>query len=169
MSENKEFYLTINGKKIIVNEEVYREYVRPIRAIQRRERRAWKCRIVGRKGNLIRCPYKCNECPYAMAGNLPTGNVLSLDKFKELGVEILDREFDLERMYIEKEDGTSCQEAVHKAILELTPRQQEMVKMIYFEGKSQEEVRLYYGIAKSSMSEAMQRIYASLKKFLEEN
>ena len=95
MSENKEFYVTINGKKIIVNEEVYREYVRPIRAIQRRQRRAWKCRIVGKKGNLIRCLY-------TMAGNLPTGNVLSLDKFKELGVEILDKEFDLERMYIEK-------------------------------------------------------------------
>ena len=167
--ENKQFYVTINGKRIEVTEEVYREYVRPIRAIQRRQRRAWKCRIVGKKGNLVRCSYKCDECPYAMAGNLPTGNVLSLDRFKELGVEILDKEFDLERMYIEKEDGTNCQEKVDRAILRLTPRQQEMVRMIYFEGKSQEEVRRYYGIAKSSMSEAMQRIYASLKKFLEEN
>ena len=34
MSENKEYYVTINGKKVIVNEEVYREYVRPIRAIE---------------------------------------------------------------------------------------------------------------------------------------
>ena len=164
MKENKEFYVTIQGKKVFVSEEVYREYVRPIRAIQRQQRRAWKCRIVGWKGNLIRCPYKCEECPYAIAGYLPTGNVLSLDKFKEMGVEILDKEFDLERMYIEKEDGTSCQEQVHKAISQLTPRQQEMVRMIYFEGKSQEEVRLYYGIAKSSMSEAMQRIHLSLKK-----
>ena len=39
---------------------------------------------------------KCEECPYAIAGKLPTGNVLSLDKFKEMGVEILDKEFDLE-------------------------------------------------------------------------
>ena len=90
MSENKEFYVTIQGKKVFVSEEVYREYVRPIRAIQRQQRRAWKCRIVGRKGNLIRCPYKCEECPYAIAGKLPTGNVLSLDKFKEMGIEILD-------------------------------------------------------------------------------
>ena len=169
MKENKEFYVTIQGKKVFVSEEVYREYVRPIRAIQRQKRRAWKCRIVGKKGNLIRCPYKCEECPYAIAGKLPTGNVLSLDKFKEMGVEILDKEFDLERMYIEKEDGTSCQAQVHKAIAKLTPRQQEIVRMIYFEGKSQEEVRLYYGIAKSSMSEAMQRIHLSLKKFLEKN
>lgn len=167
--ENKQFYVTIKGEQIEVTEEVYRAYVRPIRAIQRRQRRDWKCRIIGKKGNLVRCPYKCDECPYAMAGNLPTGNVLSLDKFKELGVEILDKEFDLERMYIEKEDGTNRQEKVDRAILRLTPRQQEMVRMIYFEGKSQEEVRRYYGIAKSSMSEAMQRIYVSLKKILEEN
>lgn len=33
MSENKEFYVTIQGKKVFVSEEVYREYVRPIRAI----------------------------------------------------------------------------------------------------------------------------------------
>ena len=34
MSENKEFYVTIQGKKVFVSEEVYREYVRPIRVIE---------------------------------------------------------------------------------------------------------------------------------------
>ena len=53
MSENKEFYVIIQGKKVFVSEEVYREYVRPIRAIQRQQRRAWECRIVGRKGNFF--------------------------------------------------------------------------------------------------------------------
>ena len=120
MKENKEFYVTIQGKKVFVSEEVYREYVRPIRAIQRQQRRAWKCRIFGRKGNLIRSPNKCEECPYAIAGKLPTGNVLLLDKFKEMGVEILDKEFDLERMYIEKEDVTSYQAQVHKSISQLS-------------------------------------------------
>lgn len=169
MKENKEFYVTIQGKKVFVSEEVYREYVRPIRAIQRQQRRAWKCRIVGRKGNLIRCPYKCEECPYAIAGKLPTGNVLSLDKFKEMGVEILDKEFDLERMYIEKEDGTSIQEQVHRAIAKLTPRQQEIVRLVFFEGKTREEVASLYGVDGSAIRHAMQRIYASLKKNLEKN
>lgn len=169
MSENKEFYVTIQGKKIIVNEEVYREYVRPIRAIQRQRRRAWKCRIVGRKGNLIRCPYKCDECPFAMAGNMPTGNVLSLDKFKELGVEIIDKEFDLERMYIEQEERTSHQESLYNAILQLTPRQREIVRLVHFEGKTREEVASLYGVDGSAIRHAMQRIYTSLKKFLEKN
>ena len=34
MKENKEFYVTIQGKKVFVSEEVYREYVRPIRVIE---------------------------------------------------------------------------------------------------------------------------------------
>ena len=169
MSENKEFYVTIQGKKVFVSEEVYREYVRPVRAMQRQQRRTWKCRIVGRKGNLICCPYKCEECPYAIAGKLPTGNVLSIDKFKEMGVEILDKEFDLERMYIEKEDGTSCQEQVHRAIAKLTPRQQEIVRLVFFEGKTREEVASLYGVDGSAIRHAMQRIFASLKKFLEKN
>ena len=37
---------------------------------------------------------------------------------------------------------------------------------IFFEGKTQEEVRKEYGIEKSSMVEAMDRIYATLRKFL---
>ena len=62
MSENKEFYVTIQGKKVEVTEEVYRAYVRPIRTEQRQQRRDWKCRIVGEKGNLVRCNKNCNEC-----------------------------------------------------------------------------------------------------------
>ena len=67
--ENKKFYVTIKGEKIEVTEEVYRAYVRPIRKEQRQKRRDWKCRVVGPKGNLIRCPNKCEECPYAKAGS----------------------------------------------------------------------------------------------------
>ena len=169
MSENKEFYVMIQGKKVIVSEEVYRAYVRPIRNEQRKERRDWKCRVMGEKGNLVRCNKKCSECKYAENGNKATGNILSLDKLLEKGVEIADKHLTPEEVYIEKESRTSIQEQVHKAISQLTPRQQEIVKMIYFEGKTQEEVREYYGIAKSSMSEALQRILASLKIFFEEN
>ena len=167
MSENKEFYVIIQGKKVFVSEEVYREYVRPIRAIQRQQRRAWKCRIVGRKGNLIRCPYKCDECPFAMAGNLPTGNVLSLDKFKELGVEIIDREFDLERTYIEKQERTSLQEQIHNAILQLTPRQREIVIMHFFENKRQEEICQTLGLTKGTVSLNLKRAIKNLQEILQ--
>ena len=169
MNEKKEFYLIIKGEKVMVSEEVYRAYIRPLRAERLRKLRAWKCKVKGKKGNLVRCQEDCRKCPYALAGKNATGNTLSLDEFKEDGVEILDRNVDLETLYIENEERTSNQERLYKAISQLTPRQQEMVRMIYFEGKTQEEVRAYYGIAKSSMSEAMQRIFDSLKKFLEKN
>lgn len=83
MSKNKEFYVMIQGKKVIVSEEVYRAYVRPIRNEQRKERRDWKCRVMGEKGNLVRCNKKCSECKYAENGNKATGNILSLDKLLE--------------------------------------------------------------------------------------
>lgn len=169
MNEKKEFYIIIKGKKVEVSEEVYRAYVRPIRAEQRQQRRNWKCQVKGKKGNLVRCQEDCSKCKYALAGNNARGNVLSLDTFKEEGVEILDRDFDLETIYIEKEERTSIEERLHKAILQLTPRQQEMIRMIYFEGKTQEEVARIFEIDGSSVRHAMQRIYARLKKFLEEN
>ena len=71
--------------------------------------------------------------------------------------------YHLSRRFVTKEEYAE----LHKAIRQLTPRQQEVVKMIYFEGKTQEDVRKRFGIAKSSMSEVIDRIHASLKKILE--
>lgn len=53
------------------------------------------------------------------------------------------------------------------AIAQLTERQQEMVRLVFFENKTQAEVAEHFGIAKQSMSDAMKRIYATLKKILE--
>ena len=169
MNEKKEFYVTIKGEKVTVSEEVYRAYIRPLRAERLRKLRAWKCKVKGKKGNLVRCQEDCSKCPYAQAGKNATGNTLSLDEFKENGVEILDKAIDLETAYIEDEERTSTQERLHKAILQLTPRQQEMVRMIFFEGKNQDDLAKYYGVGKQAISNAMQRIYAMLKKILEKN
>ena len=59
--------------------------------------------------------------------------------------------------------------AMHDAISKLTPRQQEIVNLMYFDGLTQEEIRKKLGIAKSSMSEVFARIHASLKRFYEKN
>ena len=52
MNEKKEFYIIIKGEKVIVSEEVYRAYIRPLRAERLRKLRAWKCQVKGKKGNL---------------------------------------------------------------------------------------------------------------------
>lgn len=167
--EKKQFYLTIKGKRVEVTEEVYREYIRPMRVERSRRLRAWKCKIVGPKGNLIRCPHKCSECAYAKAGMNPTGNNLSLDELKECGVEIVDKQLDLEKDMIEREERLEKGQALHMAIQQLTPRQQEIVRLVYLEGKTQEEVALLYGVDGSAIRHAMKRVYARLKKFLEKN
>lgn len=82
--ENKKFYVTIKGKQIEVTEAVYREYIRPMRVERSRRLRAWRCKVLGPKGNLVRCTKSCRECPYAQAGFNPKGNNLSLDEFREL-------------------------------------------------------------------------------------
>lgn len=167
MAEEKKYYVTIKGKKVEVTEDVYRAYVRPIRAEQRRKRRERKCRIRGNKGKLIRCQNDCKTCEYALAGKNVTSNMLSLDGIKAAGIEIEDRDLDIEGMFIEKENKLALILKMKEAILKLTPRQQQIVKMIFFEGKTQEEVRAYLGCAKSSMSEALSRIYATLRKSFE--
>ena len=73
MQENKEFYVVIKGEKVVVTEEVYRAYVRPIRKEQRRKRRTWKCQVKGKKGNLVRCKKDCSKCEFAMSGHNATG------------------------------------------------------------------------------------------------
>lgn len=164
MNEKKEFYIIIKGEKVIVSEEVYRAYIRPLRAERLRKLRAWKCQVKGKKGNLVRCQEDCSKCPYALAGNNATGNTLSLDEFKEDGVEIVDRSVDLEISYIENEEWTSNQKRLHKAILQLTPRQQEMVQMIYYEGKTEQEIADKYGITQQAVHNALKKILSRLKK-----
>ena len=166
MSENKEFYVMIQGKKVMVSEEVYRAYVRPIRTEQRQQRRDWKCRIVGEKGNLVRCNKNCNECKYAENGNKAMGNILSLDKLLEKGVEIADNGGTPEEIYLEKERLARIQRQVHKAILQLRPRQQEMLRLIYFEEKKKYEVAEYYGITPQAVHSALNRILRKLRKIL---
>ena len=166
--KDNKYTLKVKGKEVEVNEEIYRAYIRPVQAEQRKKRRAWKCRVLSKSGNYyVRCTKKCETCPYYLAGNSALGNVTSLDRLVDCEVEIEDKNSDFEADYIEKETTKEEYAELHKAIRQLTPRQQEMVKLVYFEGKTQEEVANLLGIDGSSVRHAMQRIYATLRKNLE--
>ena len=166
MQENKEFYVTIQGKKVEVTEEVYRAYVRPIRTEQRQQRRDWKCRIVGEKGNLVRCNKNCNECKYAENGNKAMGNILSLDKLLEKGVEIADNGGTPEEIYLEKEERTSLQEQVHRAIETLPEKQRRVIELFYFDELSQEEIATILGVQQPAVSKLIARGLQGIKSFL---
>lgn len=94
----------------------------------------------------------------------------SLDEmYEETGYEPADDSPTPEEQFIESERQAEIKKQVHKAIRQLKPRQQAMVQMVFFEDKSQDEVAEHFGINKQAVSNAMQRIYAALKKFLEKN
>lgn len=169
-NKDKRFTLKIRGQEIEVSEEVYRAYIRPVRSEQRQKRREWKCVLMSEKGrHYVRCQKQCESCPYYISGQKARGNKVSLDKLMEAGADYADERGDMEKNYIERETEIEEYDALYKAIQKLRPRQQEMIKMVYFEGRPQEEVAKYYGVDKSAISHAMQRIYSSLKKYLEKN
>lgn len=166
--EAKEFYVIVKGQKVTVTEKVYRAYVRPIRAEQRANRRNWRCMVQGERGGLVRCKKDCSTCPFANNGNNATGNNLSLETLQESGWEMEDRSLDLEEQLIEKEEREVAIAALRKGIDKLNDRQKYIVEEIYFKGKTPEQVRAVLGIGKSTMYDAIQRILATLKKFMEE-
>lgn len=168
MEEGKKRSLTIGKETIEVSEEVYRAYMRPIKAEHQRKRRQWKCKLLSKNGgHFLRCTQRCESCAYYMAGNNALGNNLSLDKMAEDGVYIEDRAQDLENRYIEKETESEEYQKLYAAIARLTKRQREFVALIYFKGKTREEVARLYGIDASSVRHALTRIKKTLKIFLE--
>ena len=168
--QNRKFIIRIQGKEIEVSEEVFRAYVRPIAAERRRERKDRKCRLLSESGGYyVRCKKRCENCEYYLSGKNVQGKPLSIERMEENGVYVEDKNRNVEKNYIENETKQEEYEKLYKSIAHLTKRQQEFVKLIYFEGKTQEEVRKKYGIAKSSMSEAMKRIHATLKNFFEKS
>ncbi|NLE04503.1 MAG: sigma-70 family RNA polymerase sigma factor [Crenarchaeota archaeon] len=70
-----------------------------------------------------------------------------------------------EEKYIKELEKLEMKEAIRKLIT----RQQDFVRLVYYEGRSQEEVASIYGITKSAVSHAMKKIYVNLRKILNNN
>lgn len=55
---------------------------------------------------------------------------------------------------------------INEAIKRLNPRQQEMVRLLYWEGKLQNDLCEIYGVSKQAINNALNRIYKTLRKIL---
>ena len=53
-----------------------------------------------------------------------------------------------------------------EAIAQLNPRQQEIVKLLYFEGKTPADLGIKYDVPRDAIYKAIKRILENLKKFL---
>ena len=164
----KKFYVTVNGQKVEVSEEVYRAYVRPVRAQQRTEKRNRRCKVKGARLGLVRCKGNCSECEYAKSGKTFGGVEQSLESLFEAGFEVAS-ELDLEADLLAAEERNEQMEKLHSAIACLTERQQYLIREIYFNGRTQGEIAAAMGATKQAVSNAVRRALASLKKILKEN
>ena len=167
MQENKKYYLTIGNETIEVSEEVYRAYMRPIKAEHQRKRRQWKCRVLSENGgHYCRCNNRCESCAYYLAGNNALGNNLSLDKMVENGVYIEDRAQDLENRYIEKETESEEYQKLYEAIKKLTEKERSLLKLLFYKHKSTVEISAILGVSQQAISKAKMKIIKKLKLFL---
>lgn len=176
MKENKDkqYYLTVKNtmtgkyEKVFVSEEVYRAYKRPGRAEKKRKQRMMRCTIPNEKGKLVRCQEDCSKCEALRLGLIQKPTPLSWEALIEQDFDIADPNGDFTDKILEQRDEDE-KEQLYKAIEQLSPRQQEMVRLFYFENKSQREIAELLGIDYRTVQEALQRIKASLKRFFEKS
>ena len=154
---NKEYYVFVEGKKVIVTEEVYRAYYQPVWREERDIRRKWKCR----DAHGVRCKRECSECQIGRLGYGATGNDLSIERM----IEDEDPEFatvpDVADIMIIKDELSG----VCKEIEKMSETCQELIKLIT-EGYSQRECAEILGVEEYYVSRLLKRIRKNLKKFL---
>ena len=165
--EQKQYYVIVNGQKVEVTEEVYRAYVRPVRAQQRTEKRNKRCKVKGERFGLVRCTGDCSKCEYAKSGKVLGGAEQSLEALTESGFE-LPSESDMEADLVAREEYEERTALLHLAICSLNKRQRYILKEIYVNRKTSAEIAADLGIDASAVRHSLQRILASLRKFFEE-
>lgn len=144
-------YIEIDGQQVLVTEEVYRAYKRPLWSEHKRKERGKRCRDVAGR----RCPDDCSQC-----SKQRTGSVLSLDKLTEDGFDIADP-IDFTQ-FIEDQEVI---EALHIALDELDPLDRQIVNL-FSTGKSEREIAAVVGMSQKGINRRKVRIFAELRERL---
>lgn len=155
--ETKQYYLTIGGQEVMVSEEVYRAYKRPIWAEHKRNDRQKLCQVSDGKGSLKRCTEDCSKCNHTKQGG-----ILSLDGLEEAGYSVEDSAQDVAEIVAEK----MLLEELFKAFKELDPNSHRICELL-MEGHSKREIARSLSIPQSSFEYQFKKLMASLRKRLE--
>ncbi|MBP2655624.1 MAG: sigma70-ECF: polymerase sigma factor, sigma-70 family [Firmicutes bacterium] len=86
----------------------------------------------------------------------------SIEALAEHGIQIADCSNEIAATVEAKE----THEVLHKALDILIPKQRELIRKVFFEGRSISEVARAEGIDESSVRERLSRIYKKLKNIL---
>ncbi len=82
---------------------------------------------------------------------------------EETGWEPTDTRVDIEAEYIKKEETAELMAAISR----LSPKQQRLIRLYYYEGKTMREIADIFGLNSSSISGQLDTIKKMLKKYLE--
>ena len=146
-------YLNINGEKIAVTEEVYREYMRPIWTAHKRQEREKRCQ--GKSGN--RCMNDCSACIKDY-----TGRPLSLEQCVEDGFDVADS-IDIGEVVANK----LLHEALHTALDQLEPKNRQIAEL-FAAGFSEREIAAKVGLSQKGINGRKQKIFAELREYLKD-
>lgn len=156
---DKQYYLTIKGKKVPVSAEVYHAYKDPIRAEQKRRQREWRCR----DGRGIRCTKDCTKCEFCRLGAGPTGNALSLEALEEESDYLHPAETNVEEAVLY---GVLLEELL-KQLDELDPESRRICELIG-RGASERDIAAEFGISQSTLSYRKRKLLAQLREKLKD-
>lgn len=151
--ESKEYYVIIDGQQVPVTEEVYRAYMRPVWAEQKRQERSKRCRVDG-----VRCTGDCSQCPHQR-----TGSVVSLDQLADDGYHPADTQADIEEIVA----GRIMLEDLFRALDELDPDGKLMCEL-FGQGMSEREMTQVFGVSRPVVHKRLTRLFSQLRKILEE-
>ena len=154
---DKKRCLYINGEKVAVTEEVYKEFMKPVWREKKMAQKGWRCRL----SNGRRCHDNCCECEFARLGEGPFGTVGSLDFLEEVEDPALIADCDPEEEVISNEQASSIWEEV-SCMDEIS---QIIIDMLY-KGYSQTEIGIAIGVSQPAVAQRIIAIRKKLKKFL---
>ena len=158
-SEDRPFYLDIDGTRIYVSEVMYRDFKRPLWSEHKRKEREARCMVSNGRGGLKRCTDDC-----ALCNKDRFGNVLSLDKFyEEYEYEMVDRAPSILDCLIEDE----VKNELWSAISELSELDQQITKL-FSEGLSERKIDEKVNLSQKTVNKRKQQIFDELRKKLKD-
>lgn len=160
--KNKDFYdgawhLTIEAQVVEVTEEVYRAYKQPLWAEKKRQEREKRCIISNGKGGTKRCMEDCSTCDKQR-----TGSVLSLDKFKDEGLDVPGA-INIEDILLDK----MLLEELYEALEELAPENRLIIDLFSI-GKSEREISANIGLSQKAINKRKAKLFEQLKERLKD-
>ena len=147
-------YIEINGEQIIVTEEVYRAYKRPLWAAHKRRERERICRNESTA---------CRETGCVRCKDYQSGRPLSLETFMEKGSDIPGHSDPMEDFIKNLE-----LEKLADALGELDSKNLQIVKLLFFEEMTERQVAAVVGLSQKGVNKRKNKIFKQLRVYLKD-